>query len=263
MNLHPNSSDPLLSGIPGGKGPDTSGIFARRGAPTRRPTKIAAKEEPDEDLEPESEPVEEEAPVAEVRLSNPRWDAEEGVFNSTRKSLVDVALPAGSEHLTRVNFILWALVPDGEPERIDAKEGTIKDGVAEVEFTLWYPQARDEEGNLLATCPYVFAAKHRDSKEEKGPELEVVEGMILHYQIDVDCEQNRNDELILEALDGSWKHSLLVGDLKEVSEDWVELVFPKIPRDKSFKLVQDPKDGEEPFVVFEELAYKALSKRTA
>lgn len=256
------SKDPFLSGFPGGAPSFPSDIFARKGAPVRRPVKATAQPE-EEELQPESAPEAEVAKVAEVRLSNPRWDADEGVFNSTRKALVDVSLPPGSEHLTRVNLTLWANVPGREPERIDTKEGTIKDGVAEVEFTLWYPQARDEEGNLIAACPFVFAAKHRDSKEEKSLELKVVEGMILHYQIDVENEQNRNDELILEALDGSWKHSLLVGDLKEVSEDWVELIYPKIPRDKSFKLIQDPKDGEEPFVVFEELTYKALSRRTS
>lgn len=75
------------------------------------------------------------------------------------------------------------------------------------------------------------------------------------YQIDVHSESARDDKLILEAEDGSWKHELEVKSLSEPEPGWVEAVFPSPPVGVRFLLLQDYNDGNEPHLVFAGLSY--------
>jgi hypothetical protein len=74
------------------------------------------------------------------------------------------------EYITRVEFKVFALTPDGKREAIDKQDGHLKNGKASANATLFFPSYR-KDGNLLSECKYVFTAKHRDSKEEESPTL--------------------------------------------------------------------------------------------
>lgn len=83
------------------------------------------------------------------------------------------------------------------------------------------------------------------------------------YQLEMEGQFAKNDFLTLEAEDGSWKHELPVGGLKEVEPGWVELVFPEPPAGVRFQLVQDPRDGHSPFYVFKGVSYGDLLEAAA
>ncbi len=117
---------------------------------------------------PEEQPAEAERP--ESRLFNPAWGAEQGYFNEKAVATVEGELPPESSHLTRVTFTLRA-VKDGKSEIVGTKEAHLEGGKAAAEFDLWIPQFRDEAGNLVQECEYVFSAKHRDSAEIESPAL--------------------------------------------------------------------------------------------
>ena len=104
-----------------------------------------------------------------VELTALAWSASRGVFNEKITASAKAEFPPGKEHLTRTTFTLYALPPGGR-ERIDTKDSHLKDGRAEVEFTLYYPQSRNGSPEQ---CEYVFTAKHRDSKEATSPTLPV------------------------------------------------------------------------------------------
>ena len=78
------------------------------------------------------------------------------------------------------------------------------------------------------------------------------------YQIDTHDPYVKNDTLTLETEDGSWSHEVPVSALTEVHPGWVELVFPEPPPGQNFHLVQDPKDGQEPFYAFHGLTHGEL-----
>jgi hypothetical protein len=78
------------------------------------------------------------------------------------------------------------------------------------------------------------------------------------YQLDTHAPNVQNDTLTLETEDGSWSHELPVSELSEVHPGWVELVFPEPPPGQTFHLVQDPKDGQEPFYAFRGVSYGEL-----
>lgn len=151
------------------------------GSAGRTGSKILAEDAAAKEAEAESEvyfqsqdkvkdPEEEPKPV--VKLSNPKWSADKGNFDGKMSASVEGELPPESAHLTRVDFVLFAVNPGGGKERIGAKDGHLKEGKAEAEFTLYRPQFR-ESGNLPARSTYIFSAKHRDSQEVQSPGLEV------------------------------------------------------------------------------------------
>jgi hypothetical protein len=90
------------------------------------------------------------------------------------------------------------------------------------------------------------------------PILRALPDLHFAYQIDPHEEEAKNDLLILEAEDGSWSHEVAVADLTEIDKHWVELVFPEPPAGVRFNLIQDPKDGDEPFYVFMGATYGEL-----
>lgn len=104
-----------------------------------------------------------------VEVSTLAWGATRGAFNERITASAMAELPPSKQHLTRISFTLYALRPDGR-ERIDNKDGYLKEGRAEIEFTLYYPQSHD---GLPEQCEYIFTAKHRDSKEATSLTLPV------------------------------------------------------------------------------------------
>jgi hypothetical protein len=85
-----------------------------------------------------------------------------------------------------------------------------------------------------------------------------VPGITFLYQIDVDATMAKNDELILQHLESNWEYRIKVADLTEFEDNWVELFYPNAPENGTFSLIQDPKDDDDPYYVFEELSYDSL-----
>lgn len=104
-------------------------------------------------------------------LSNPRWGAGQGCLDEKILAKVDGSLPPEISHITRITFTLFAKLPDDSSQRIEVKEAHLHQGVAEVEFTLWTPGYRDQDGKTLGKADYYFLAKHRDSEELKSAVL--------------------------------------------------------------------------------------------
>ena len=90
-----------------------------------------------------------------------------------------------------------------------------------------------------------------------------IPGIDFLYQIDIDSPSAKNDELILEHNESDWKEIIKVSNLIEIDTDWVKLFFTNPPKEGTFNLIQDPKDDEDPFYVFWEVAYEDLSNLTA
>jgi hypothetical protein len=128
-------------------------------------------EEPDQDLV-SAEPVEKPVEKPTIKLHGLKWGAEKGVFNEKIRVAAEADVPAELKNITRVEFKVFALTPDGKRESIDKQDGHLKDGKASANVTLFFPSYR-KDGKLLSECKYVFTAKHRDSKEEESPDLPI------------------------------------------------------------------------------------------
>ena len=117
------------------------------------------------------------------------------------------------------------------------------------------------EALTKASVELYFVAKHIAKKLEcKSGKLTVSDGVKIHHHFDVHEDSAKNDLLILEATDGSWKHTLEARTLKEFMPDWVELIFPGAPKGKSFNLIHDQKEGKAPVYLFKDMGYDALIK---
>jgi hypothetical protein len=172
---HP-SGDPFKKA--GGSHTPTDDILSRLKWPTggggnRPKPKLAETHEPEEEVQlPPPERSEEKKSEPKVTLSNLRWSADSGEFNEKISVLADAVLPDEAQHLTRIEFKVYALTPDGKRESIDKQDGHLRGGSATVEFTLYWPQYR-KDGNPLPECDFIFTAKHRESREEVSGKLRV------------------------------------------------------------------------------------------
>lgn len=131
---------------------------------------------------PEPAPVEEEPPEAAVEpakakavtvvtLSNLAWGGEKPVFNGKITVSVQAEVPDEFAHLTRIEFKLIALPPNGKREEIrPVQSGHLVDGAAKAEVTLFIPEYR-EDGLPPEECKYAFSAKHAKSKEVESPPI--------------------------------------------------------------------------------------------
>lgn len=141
------------------------------GGHRKKPASEAAAE-PESSEEDPVEPsnyVEKAEEQPKVVLKNLAWVVDKASFNDKVKVQLEAEVPKPHAHLTRIEIKVLALTPDGKKEPIDKQETHLKDGAAEGEVTVFYPQYR-EDGNLLSQCKYVFTAKHRESDEtESGP----------------------------------------------------------------------------------------------
>jgi hypothetical protein len=132
------------------------------------------KAEPAPVLEDPPEAIAEPAqakPEPVVTLSNPAWGDEKPVFNGKISVTVQAAVPPEYAHLTRIEFKLIALPPNGKREEIrPVQSGHLAEGTAKAEVTLFIPEYRDE-GRQPEECKYVFTAKHAKSKEAESPPI--------------------------------------------------------------------------------------------
>jgi hypothetical protein len=151
--------------------PDPRTIFNKPQMGGHRKRAEPVLEEPDQDLA-SAEPVEKPVEKPTVKLHDLKWGAEKGVFNEKIRVAAEAAVPADLKNITRIEFKVFALTPDGKRESIDKQDGHLKDGKASVNVTLFFPSYR-KDGKLLSECKYVFTAKHRDSKEEESPALPI------------------------------------------------------------------------------------------
>ncbi len=148
---------------PFGKWPTTGGL-------ARRPPAPPPEHEPEiESLQPLSQPVKE---APKVNLINLKWSEPEGEFNESIAISADADLPEPCKHLTRVEFQVWALTPDGKRESIDKKDGYLSEGRAEATVTLFWPGYR-KDGSPPEKCEMVFVAKHRESKPAESGAINV------------------------------------------------------------------------------------------
>jgi hypothetical protein len=146
--------------------------------------KQKAEEEAKKQLEQESEDYfksndkvrdPEPPPKPVVVLSHPKWGGEQGIFGQKIKASVEGVIPKEIEHRTKVTFTVFALPPNGEWDRIDSKEGHIRNGIAEVEIDLWRPHVKLSNGDSLVSCPYIFTVKHSCSKEVTSERIQITE----------------------------------------------------------------------------------------
>lgn len=141
-----------------------------------------------ETSEPElisAEPTEKPADKPTVKLHGLKWGSEKGTFNEKILITAEADLPAELKNITRIEFKVLALTPDGKRESIDKQEAHLKDGKASANVTLFFPAYR-KDGKLLSECKYIFTAKHRDSKEEESPALPAREPFATHVRWEKD-----------------------------------------------------------------------------
>ena len=158
MNLDP-FGDPFKTGLD----LPASDIFQRpRSGAVSRPKKTEPAPEPEpEPLAPDEEGQEaaqEEKPGDKVVLKNPKWEVEKVGFKEETEVSVEAQLPEGQAHKTKVDFELFAKTPNG-PESVSKAHGTIAGGRAKGKVPVYFPQYKDEDGNLLAKVQFFFTAK--------------------------------------------------------------------------------------------------------
>lgn len=151
------------------------------GSPKRKPEPVAEPEIEQIPYNPPPPPPKE----PPVKLSNPKWSVDSAQFEDTVSLSVDVFLPETLKEIKRVIISVFALCPNGEKPSIKVRDLYVNDeGKVKGEFVLHRPPKQDNKE--IESCPYVFTAKHRDSKEIESPRLPVKE------------KPRGNDELVLE-----------------------------------------------------------------
>lgn len=159
MNPKPKK-DTFVKPKQGGVGGKPGG--GRGGATPGTPAEAEA--EPEAMVEPPKPKPEE----PKVMLSNLKWGEQKPIFNEKISVSVQGVVPDEIAHLSRIEFKLVALPPDGKREEFrPSQNGNLVGGKATAEFTLFIPAYRDA-GKLPDECKYVFTAKHSKSKEEES-----------------------------------------------------------------------------------------------
>ena len=131
------------------------------------PADKSADEPPPEVLAEPEKPKKEEP---KVTLSNLKWGGQKPIFNEKISVSVEGAVPDEIAHLSRIEFKLIAVAPDGKREEFrPPQNGHLVGGKASADLTLFIPAYRNA-GKLPEECDYVFTAKHSKSKEvESAP----------------------------------------------------------------------------------------------
>jgi hypothetical protein len=140
--------------------------------------------QPEEDLVPDAPKPE---PPAEplVKLTNPKFLVPDGHFEEKVPFSIDADLPASLKDVKRVIVTAWSIPKNGEKQQAFSKDFYIDDN-GKVTGDVELRRPSKYEGKEVESCPYVFTAKHRDSKEIESPRLPVKE------------KPRGNDELVLE-----------------------------------------------------------------
>ncbi len=141
-------------------------------------------EDDEEELQIEKQATPARAVDPPVKLTNLKWAVDSAHFEQNVEITMDIDIPKSLENITRVIVTVYALGANGKRETIKAKELWAKDGRVQGDFVL-YPPSKHEERSA-ASYPYIYTAKHRDSKEMESPKLQVT-GKV-----------SGNEELVLE-----------------------------------------------------------------
>jgi hypothetical protein len=147
-----------------------------------------------------------EQPVT-VRLKNPRFVVEVAEFHDKVKAKVDVELPPGQASAS-ISMTLFTESGSGQKEWIQSLDAKASRGVAEVEFTLFPPQANKPAPGKSA--PYFFTAQHAQTQEVISPKISVKEGektLVLEFA-DAQKLQPKSHAFVLCSMDGKFKQSL-------------------------------------------------------
>ncbi len=80
------------------------------------------------------------------------------------------------------------------------------------------------------------------------------------YQVDLDDPEVKNDTITLFSDDNSWEYTICLKDLEEIEENWVELIFPSPPKEKTYSMIHSPgdEDEEDSFYIFKNLDYDSI-----
>lgn len=117
------------------------------------------------------EPVQEKAEPKRksARLMNPTLEAKSAYFWDKVNATVEAEIP-DPDSPRRVLLELFAISPEGERQRIQGAEKPVpKNNLSRAEFTLFQPEFRNAEGQLLDACSYVLRATHPDAKPVESP----------------------------------------------------------------------------------------------
>lgn len=185
----------------------------------RRPESVS---EPEQDLVPEKvAPPPPKEPA--VKLSNPKWSVDSAHFGDKVTLSAEVFLPESLKEIKRVIVTIFALSPNGAKSQIKCRDLYVEEGKVEGEFVLERPPKQDNKE--VESCPYVFTAKHRDSKEIESTRLAVKE------------KPRGTDELVLEfPSSDELKNGGFAFQLKSKDGSIVSKIESKNGEEKSGKL---------------------------
>jgi len=111
--------------------------------------------------------------------------------------------------------------------------------------------------------PEYLPLTEKDKPQLPAYEEPLTESIYINYQIDIDERYNVNDKLTLKHNESDYIYSIIVGRLFEFDQDWVCLEFPDPPKNGSYTLTHDPRDGSmEVYSVFKNVPYAKLAKLT-
>lgn len=157
------------------------------------------------------------------------------------------------------NEVWWIETPDGREHTgrtnvhgVGRVSGLQKMGRCRIKF-LSVPVAQAGEPRSRV----VFGETYTESVNGEY-EFFTIPPIRILYQFDVDAPGAKNEEIILEHNQSDWEQRICVGSLTEFDHDWVELVFHGLPESGTFNLTQDPKDGGDPYFIFDEVPYGKL-----
>lgn len=189
-----------------------------------------------------------------VRLSNLRWSVDRAHFEETVSIILDIEIPEALKEITRVIVTVFALSKTGKREHIKSKELWAKEGKVQGDFILMPPRSRDEKENR--TYPYLFVAKHRDSKEAESPQLPVQEKeggkeeLILEIPNSVEVKKTGN-AFRLRSKDGSVNSKVEVNSGEE-KDDSMIIKFSKLDAKLHYTLEELDKQGNLVCTIFSE-----------
>lgn len=146
----PKPSRDVLVKAPGGGG----------GRTARKPKPELENSDPEPlDIPLQSEPSEEKPKDPEAKLSEPEWKASTTRFQEEAQVSVKLKLPAGKEHLTRVEAELHAKTASGSEVVSKAEGHADASGMARFVLPVYYPTQYAEQA-----VEYFLVFKHRLTK---------------------------------------------------------------------------------------------------
>jgi hypothetical protein len=82
----------------------------------------------------------------------------------------------------------------------------------------------------------------------------------IDYHIDQFSDDPEDDILILESTDGNWSQKIIIAEMPEIAPNWKKATFKNVPSGKSFNILQDFNDGDEPIHFARNVSYGELQQ---